>query len=102
MGISTPGVKLKAFPLLLNGTCIFNDISNTEILYTHPNLPYTHNHNITVGSNSPSSGVEVTVTFYIGEIVSRIEKLTDTGINYNAAGITRIGYKTTKISLPAF
>lgn len=73
------------------------DINNTELSYTHPNLPYCTTHSIA----ALASGVEVTVTFYAGDNLSKVEKLTDTGVDYNVSGVTRIGFKTETVDQTA-
>ena len=70
-------------------------VGNQERFYTHLQLPYCRTHTISAISVSPTSGVEVTVTFYIGDILRTIETLTDERIVYIEPGVTRIGYKTT-------
>jgi hypothetical protein len=68
-------------------------VTTVELFFDHPNLEYCTTHNVMVLSDSGS--VEVTITFYAGDNVMDIEKLTDTGENFLAPGTTRIGYKTT-------
>ena len=70
-------------------------VTSTEAFFIHPNLFYATAHNVTVASLSPTSNVELTISFYAGDTVVKVEKLTDTGLNYIAPGTTKIGFKTT-------
>jgi hypothetical protein len=67
-------------------------ISLNEIFYEHAELVFCQTHSVFVKSDSGT--IEVTVTFYAGDTVTKVETLTDEGIDFNVPGITRIGFKT--------